>query len=95
MNSSFGTNILTCTKLKDLAAFVTSFLHNIINILPAILLKTFPTPIGFIPGFLSNGIKLLTVKTLRECVDCSSSEESFLMEFSKIYEGHLMNFQIN
>ena len=62
--------------------------------LPAILLSNSSTPIGLKPDFLSNDISLLTVKVLRDCVDCSSSEQSFLMKFAKLCESHLINFQI-
>ena len=59
MNSSFSTIIHPALSCKDLAAFVTSFLHLIIAALPAILLIISSAPIDLKPGFLSNGIKLL------------------------------------
>ena len=62
--------------------------------LPAIFLSTSSTSIGLKPDFLSNGISLLAVKVLKDCVHCSSSEQNLLMKFAKLCKGHLMNFQI-
>ena len=88
--------VLSC---KDYAAFVTSFLYNIITTLAVILLSTFPKPIDLKPRCLSNGISLLTEKVWRDCADCSSSEQSFLMKFVKALQrslGECLNcLQIN
>ena len=62
--------------------------------LSAILLSISPAPISLKPGFLSYGINLLAVKASRNCVDCSSSEQSFLMKSPKALKGHWMNLQI-
>ena len=79
---------------NDPAAFVISFLHNILTALPAILLSASPTPVGLKPGFLSNSINLLAVEASRDCGDCSSSAQSFLMKFPKALRRYLKNFQI-
>ena len=78
--------VLSC---KDYAAFATSFLYNIITDLAVILLSTFPKPIDLKPRCLSNGISLLTEKVWRDCADCSSSEQSFLMKFVKTLQRSL------
>ena len=77
---------------KDPASFVISFLCDIITTLPAILLNISQTPIGLKPGFLSNGINLLAVKAPRDCADCSSSEQSFLMKFARTLRRSLDKF---
>ena len=60
--------------------------------LAAILLSTSPTLIDLKPGFLSNGICLLAVTASRDCVDCSSSEQNFLMKFAKALQRPLNEF---
>ena len=68
---------------KDPAATVTSFLYSIITAVPTIILSTSPKSIDLKSRFKSNSINLLNVKVLRDFVDCTSSEQSFLMKFEK------------
>ena len=70
---------------KDPTATVTSFLYNIITAVPTIILSTSPKSIDLKSRFKSNSINLLNVKVLRDFVDCTSSEQSFLMKFEKLY----------
>lgn len=67
-----------------------SLLHCLLAILPIIS----PGAIALNPRFFSV-INLLAVKaSSRESLDCCSSEHRFLIKFEKLYQGHLMIFQI-
>lgn len=44
------------------------------------------------PGFLFNGINLLAVKPSRDCVDRSSSEQSFLIRFAKAFRKSFVEY---
>ena len=83
MNSSFSTNILTCTELQRCCSFCSIFFAHHHNYFTCVFLQYFCNTNWSKPGFLSSGINLLPVKASSNCVDCSSSEQSALTKFIK------------